>query len=69
VTVPGSGSVELIPLVAGDVRAAVSGSGSIFVTATKRLEGSVSGSGAIIYAGNPEAVTKNVTGSGAITGG
>ena len=69
VTVPGSGSVELFPLVAGDVRAAVSGSGSIFVTATKRLEGSVSGSGAIIYAGNPEAVTKNVTGSGAITGG
>jgi hypothetical protein len=69
VTVSGSGSVEFMPLVANHVRAAVSGSGSIFVTATSRLDGSVSGSGAIIYAGHPTSVTKNVTGSGAITGG
>ena len=69
VTVPGSGSVELIPLAAKDVRASVSGSGSIFVKATERLDASVSGSGAILYAGHPTAVTKNVTGSGAITGG
>jgi hypothetical protein len=68
VTVPGSGSVEFIPLAAQTVRAAVSGSGSIFVTATERLDASVSGSGAILYAGHPTAVTKNVTGSGAITG-
>jgi Putative auto-transporter adhesin, head GIN domain len=69
VTVAGSGAVEFMPLVAKDVRAAVSGSGSIFVMATNRLNGSVSGSGAIIYAGHPAAVTKDVTGSGAITGG
>jgi|SRR5690348_15737945 hypothetical protein len=68
VTVPGSGSVEFIPLAAKTVRAAVSGSGSIFVTATERLDASVSGAGAILYAGHPTAVTKNVTGSGAITG-
>jgi putative autotransporter adhesin-like protein len=69
VTVSGSGSVELIPLVAQDVRAAVSGSGSIFITATRRLDAAVSGSGAILYAGHPTTVNKNVTGSGAIVGG
>ena len=55
-------------LVANDVRAVVSGSGSIFTTATTSLDASVSGSGAILYAGNPQDVTKSVTGSGAITG-
>ena len=69
VTVGGSGMVQLTRLVASDVRADVSGSGSIFVTATKRLDASVSGSGAILYAGSPPNATRNITGSGAITGG
>jgi hypothetical protein len=68
VTVPGSGSVEFIPLTAVQVRAAVSGSGSISVTATQRLDASVSGSGAILYSGHPTAVTKDITGSGTIIG-
>jgi hypothetical protein len=68
VTVSGSGSVQFTPLVANDVRAVVSGSGSIFVTATESLDASVSGSGAILYAGSPQGVTKSVTGSGAIIG-
>lgn len=45
----------------------MSGSGTIFVTATKSLDGAVPGSGAIVYEGNPQDVTKSVTGSGAIT--
>ena len=61
--------VQFTRLVANDVRAVVSGSGSIFVTATKSLDASVSGSGAILYAGSPPNVTSNITGSGAITGG
>ena len=65
----GSGTVQFTRLVANDVKALVSGSGSIFVTATTSLDASVSGSGAILYAGNPQDVTQNVTGSGAITGG
>jgi hypothetical protein len=69
VTVGGSGVVQFTRLVANDVQAAVSGSGSIFVTATKSLHASVSGSGAILYAGHPQHVTRSVTGSGAITGG
>ena len=69
VTVDGSGMVQLTQLVAQEVRAAVGGSGSVFVTATGSLDASVSGSGAIIYAGGPQEVARSVTGSGAITGG
>jgi hypothetical protein len=69
VTVNGSGSVQFTQLVANDVRAVVSGSGSIFVTATESLDASVSGSGAVLYAGSPHGVTKSVTGSGVIIGG
>jgi hypothetical protein len=69
VTVGGAGTVQLTRLAADVVRAGVSGSGSIFVTATRSLDASVSGSGAILYAGNPRQVTKSVTGTGAIIGG
>jgi Putative auto-transporter adhesin, head GIN domain len=69
VTVSGSGVARFTELVANDVQAAVSGSGSIFTTATKSLDASVSGSGAIFYAGDPQDVTRSVTGSGVITGG
>jgi catechol 2,3-dioxygenase len=68
VTVDGSGMVQFTRLVATNVRADVSGSGSIFVTATESLDASVSGSGAILYNGSPQDVSRNVTGSGAITG-
>ena len=68
VTVGGSGTVQFPRLVANDVRALVSGSGTIFITATEGLDASVSGSGSILYAGNPQDVTKSVTGTGAITG-
>jgi hypothetical protein len=69
VTVDGFGMVQFSRLVAEDVRAGVGGSGSIFVTATRSLDASVSGSGAILYAGSPQTVAKSVTGTGAITGG
>ena len=68
VTVSGSGNARLTQLVANDVHAVVSGFGAIFVTATKSLDASVPGSGTIIYAGNPQDVTKSVTGSGTIAG-
>jgi hypothetical protein len=68
VTVSGSGTVQFTQLAANDVRAVVSGSGSIFVTATRSLDASVSGSGAVLYTGNPQDVTESVTGSGVITG-
>ncbi len=68
VTVSGSGTAQFTRLVANNVRAVVSGSGSIFITATKSLDASVSGDGAILYEGNPQDVTTSVTGTGAIAG-
>ena len=66
VTLGGSGDAQLEQLIASDVRAVVSGSGRIVLTATKSLDASVSGSGAIMYDGNPQEVTKSITGDGAI---
>jgi hypothetical protein len=67
VTVGGSGTVQFSGLVARRVHAVVGGSGTIFVTATEALDASVPGTGSVLYAGNPASVTKNVTGTGAIT--
>lgn len=65
-TVSGSGQAELGGLEARAVRAVVSGSGEIVVTATASIDASVPGSGSIVYGGNPDDVTKSVTGSGEI---
>jgi hypothetical protein len=65
VTLSGSGLAQLGNLVARDIRAVVSGSGLIRVTATSRLNAAVPGTGAIIYAGNPQ-VTSSVTGTGSV---
>lgn len=69
VVLDGSGDARLEHLVASDVHAVVSGSGRILLTATKTLDASVTGSGAIVYRGNPAHVTTGVTGVGAITRG
>lgn len=69
VTLSGSGNAWFTGLAADDVHAVLSGSGNIFVTASKSLDASLPGSGTIVYAGNPRAVTKSVTGSGVVTGG
>jgi Putative auto-transporter adhesin, head GIN domain len=66
VTLDGSGDAQFEQLIAGDVRAVVSGSGRIVLTATKSLDASVPGNGVIFYSGNPQEVTKSITGSGAI---
>ena len=68
-SVPGSGDAGLIGLSAKTVRASVSGSGTIMLTALDSLDAAISGSGSIVYQGNPGHVTKTVTGSGAIVGG
>ncbi len=67
VTVSGSGTGLLSQLTADDVNATLSGHGSIMLTATRSLSGSVSGSGTILYHGNPPHISTTVTGTGAIT--
>jgi hypothetical protein len=69
VTVDGSGNAELQKLIAGDAHAVVSGSGTIWLTATNSLDASIPGSGAIFYGGKPAHVTTTITGSGTITPG
>jgi putative autotransporter adhesin-like protein len=67
-TLSGSGNMWFTRLVADDVDAVLSGSGNMFVTATKSLNASIPGSGSIAYTGNPQDVTKSITGSGTING-
>jgi len=63
----GSGVAQLRDLVARDTHAVITGSGRIDVTATKGLDASIPGTGAIVYGGGPERVTTSVSGTGAIT--
>jgi hypothetical protein len=66
-TLGGSGDVDLQGLVAHDATAVVAGSGRIQVHASRSLDATVSGVGAIYYSGNPTKVAQNITGTGSIT--
>ena len=66
VTVSGSGDVNAFGLEADHVNANVSGSANIKVTANESLMARVSGSGDILYKGDPEKVDTKASGSGDI---
>ncbi len=65
--VTGSGDLEAYQLNAKEVIASVTGSGDIHVTATSSIKARITGSGDILYKGNPELEDKKVSGSGDIT--
>ena len=67
VTLGGSGDAQLQDLTARDVRARMSGSGRILVHAAEKIDASVSGTGSIVYTGDPEQVSSKVTGVGTVT--
>jgi hypothetical protein len=67
VTMSGQGNMLLRQLVARDAKAVLSGDGSIMLTATRSLSARVSGSGTVLYGGNPPHVTEKVTGTGTIS--
>ncbi len=69
VTISGEGNALLRQLIARDAKAALSGDGSIMLTATHSLTARISGSGTVLYGGNPTRVTQRVTGSGTINAG
>lgn len=69
VTLSGEGTVLLGQLIARDVKAALSGDGSITLAATHSLTASVSGTGTILYSGNPLHLTTKISGNGTITPG
>ena len=66
VTVSGSGDVQAFDLSADNVKANVSGSADIKVTANESIIARVSGSGDILYKGDPEKVDTKASGSGDI---
>lgn len=65
--VTGSGDFNAFDLKAGKVNASVSGSGDIEITALEELKARVSGSGDIIYLGNPEKQDFKTAGSGSVS--
>ena len=69
VTVGGEGTALLRGLIARNAKAVLSGDGTIMVTATDSLSARLSGTGAVLYGGNPSRVTQSVTGSGTISPG
>jgi hypothetical protein len=69
VSISGEGTALLRQLIARDANAALTGDGTIMLTATHSLIARVSGSGTVLYGGNPLHLTRAVTGSGAISAG
>jgi hypothetical protein len=69
VTLSGEGSALLQQLVARDAGAVLGGDGTIMLTATHRLTARISGTGTILYGGEPPYVTRTVTGIGTISAG
>jgi putative autotransporter adhesin-like protein len=69
VTLSGAGNALLRGLTARDAKARLGGSGSIMLTATHSLDATVSGTGTILYGGDPPHATTRVTGTGTISAG
>ena len=64
-TLNSSGRIDALDLMSYDARATSSGSGLIYVWAREYLEATITGSGDILYKGDPQ-VSFQVTGSGSI---
>jgi hypothetical protein len=66
VTVSGSGDVDAYGLEAKEARATCAGSGDVNVSASERVDATVTGSGYVNYRGNPKDVQRTVAGSGRV---
>lgn len=69
IRVSGSGDISAYDLQADYVKALVSGSADIKVTAKETIDARVSGSGDIRYRGNPKKIESKTSGSGGISKG
>lgn len=65
----GVGEARLGHLLTSDTRVVVSGTGSATVFATKSVDASVSGTGQVVYLGDPEHTKTSITGTGAVRPG
>lgn len=66
VEITGAGSVNNFGFTTARSTALVTGSGNIEVHATERLDATITGTGSILYTGNPVIVNKSITGIGTI---
>lgn len=66
IVIAGSGNVHASNLKMENASVKISGSGNVDVFATEQVDATVSGSGNILYAGNPKKVNPNVFGTGKI---
>ncbi len=66
VEIIGAGSIHNFDLVATRCVTTISGSGTIEVNVTSRLDAIIAGTGSIVYAGNPQTVQQLVSGVGSI---
>ena len=64
--ISGAGSIRNFGLTSSTSSATISGTGTIELTATQRLDGVISGVGTITYDGNPPTVNSIVSGVGSI---
>lgn len=64
--VSGSGSIKARDMEVETVDASISGSGSIYITASEKIKARISGSGSVYYAGDPKRLDSNASGSGKI---
>ncbi len=64
-TLNSSGRIDALELVAADVKAKNTGSGTIFLWATELLHATITGSGNILYRGQPT-ISFQITGSGSL---
>ena len=69
VTLGGAGTVRLHQLDARDATAVLGGAETIMLTATHSLAATISGTGTVLYRGDPPHRTQRVTGSGTIIAG
>jgi len=66
ISISGSGDVDARDLMAREARVRISGSGDVKLFASESIDGRVSGSGDILIYGNPEHISRRVSGSGSI---
>jgi hypothetical protein len=66
VQVYGTGEIHSFDLTASRCTVTLSGTGSVEVTATQRLDATLSGVGSIVYGGNPPELTQHINGDGTI---
>lgn len=65
-TISGSGRVSGFNLIVENCIARISGSGTVEINATKEIDAEISGSGTVVYKGNPDHISSHSSGSGKV---